>query len=536
MSTEWTIDGEEVLLQMPASYSERPGTMFCTDRRVAWYQSTARAPQLSLPLVFLAAPPRRNKSAESHLLAFKTKEPVKGRDEYHFQFRSAKERDGFLEVTKKLLVALAAPKVVASATETQPVSEPPADAAAAAPSDPQHRFESKAARTVRELTAETRRRAAALAGSADLRQLYEELVIKSAILDEDSFWALRASELDRQVVQSRETGLPSAMLGLQPVAERDSEVHYRLTAAMIRQIFSEQPAVRRAYDDNVPHKMTEQEFWKNFLQWKQQQVAVDMFRQAEEQQQREESAAAAASAAASSSKQLPASLDLRAVEGEEDDGGSVDADEEAPLTDHSAAARQIAKQFNEHGMRVLERAVEPVISDPGLLDDLNAEDESAKKQGHKLVLKWYENAVVNPPLDDASSFPPSLSAAQIDSFLSFLHLQQQQQQQGSDAAMNASNWRYRGNDVESCCRESYEHSGRDQKPMLALDEDGRRAWARIVELLRHFWSAVPPRDARSALKLRRVREALAAAQGLDREPLASSLGPAVERALAYSVI
>ncbi len=50
---EWIVDNEDVLLQVRSSYSKRAGTLFVTSKRVAWYQSTARAPQISLPLTLL---------------------------------------------------------------------------------------------------------------------------------------------------------------------------------------------------------------------------------------------------------------------------------------------------------------------------------------------------------------------------------------------------------------------------------------------------------------------------------------------------
>jgi hypothetical protein len=50
---DWIVDGEDVLLQVRASYSKRPGTLFVTSKRVAWYQSSASSPQISLPLTLL---------------------------------------------------------------------------------------------------------------------------------------------------------------------------------------------------------------------------------------------------------------------------------------------------------------------------------------------------------------------------------------------------------------------------------------------------------------------------------------------------
>jgi len=41
--------------------------------------------------------------------------------------------------------------------------------------------------------------------------------------------------------------------------------HYRLTPALIRAIFTAQPAVKQTYEALVPEKLTEQQFWKKYL-------------------------------------------------------------------------------------------------------------------------------------------------------------------------------------------------------------------------------------------------------------------------------
>jgi hypothetical protein len=44
---------------------------------------------------------------------------------------------------------------------------------------------------------------------------------------------------------------------VRPVAESDTSVQYKLTAADIRRIFTEQPAVKKAFEEWVPLKMNE---------------------------------------------------------------------------------------------------------------------------------------------------------------------------------------------------------------------------------------------------------------------------------------
>jgi hypothetical protein len=44
---------------------------------------------------------------------------------------------------------------------------------------------------------------------------------------------------------------------VKPVAESDTSVQYKLTAADIRRIFTEQPTVKKAFEEWVPLKMNE---------------------------------------------------------------------------------------------------------------------------------------------------------------------------------------------------------------------------------------------------------------------------------------
>ncbi len=44
---------------------------------------------------------------------------------------------------------------------------------------------------------------------------------------------------------------------MKPVAESDTSVQYKLTAADIRRIFTEQPTVKKAFEEWVPLKMNE---------------------------------------------------------------------------------------------------------------------------------------------------------------------------------------------------------------------------------------------------------------------------------------
>merc|ERR1740130_2018343 len=47
-----------------------------------------------------------------------------------------------------------------------------------------------------------------------------------------------------------------------------NKVTVKLTKAMMHTILTEQPSVRRVFLENVPHKMSEREFWQRYLRSK----------------------------------------------------------------------------------------------------------------------------------------------------------------------------------------------------------------------------------------------------------------------------
>lgn len=60
---DWVVEGEDVLFQCRASYKGRAGTLFATNKRVAWYASLFRS--LSLSLSFLLTPKERYQTSVS---------------------------------------------------------------------------------------------------------------------------------------------------------------------------------------------------------------------------------------------------------------------------------------------------------------------------------------------------------------------------------------------------------------------------------------------------------------------------------------
>lgn len=117
----------------------------------------------------------------------------------------------------------------------------------------------------------------------DLYQLYKDLVV-SQIITGDEFWTqVAAARLNpgSGIIKSISDLVSSTSLrgGQQPVgispaflsgikAQTDgcNGMKYNITNDIIEAIFRTYPAVKRKHFDNVPHKMTENEFWTRFFQ------------------------------------------------------------------------------------------------------------------------------------------------------------------------------------------------------------------------------------------------------------------------------
>uniref|UniRef100_A0A164YDG4 BSD domain-containing protein n=1 Tax=Daucus carota subsp. sativus TaxID=79200 RepID=A0A164YDG4_DAUCS len=116
-------------------------------------------------------------------------------------------------------------------------------------------------------TAEMDRRIKLLQVDSELQKLHKEFVM-GGVLTEAEFWATRKKSLDEKISSKskQRVGLKSDMIfNVKPSSDGQSNrVKYSLTPEIIHQIFAEKPAVRRAYLNLVPKKMTETDFWMKY--------------------------------------------------------------------------------------------------------------------------------------------------------------------------------------------------------------------------------------------------------------------------------
>ncbi|KFK27797.1 hypothetical protein AALP_AA8G430700 [Arabis alpina] len=104
--------------------------------------------------------------------------------------------------------------------------------------------------------------------NSELQRLHKQFV-ESKVLTEDEFWATRKKLLGKDSVRKskQQLGLKSMMVsGIKPSTDgRTNRVTFNLTPEIIFQIFAEKPAVRQAFINYVPSKMTEKDFWTKYF-------------------------------------------------------------------------------------------------------------------------------------------------------------------------------------------------------------------------------------------------------------------------------
>ncbi|XP_066330433.1 general transcription and DNA repair factor IIH subunit TFB1-1-like [Miscanthus floridulus] len=226
--------------------------------------------------------------------------------------------------------------------------------------------------------AEVERRVKLLREDSELQKLHKKFVLGN-ILQESEFWATRKNLLDDEANKrsKQRPGFKNALVDIKPTTDgRTNKVTFQITPEMIHQIFAEKPAVRRAYLDFVPKKMSETRFWEKYCR-------------AEYLVRTKNTAAATAEAAGDEElaiflknddilakeskmkiKRVDPTLDMEADTGDDyihlpDHGIHRYGNKETVDADSDLARRTLSQDLNRHAAVVLEgRSLDVELTDP----------------------------------------------------------------------------------------------------------------------------------------------------------------------------
>ncbi|KAF9137738.1 RNA polymerase II transcription factor B subunit 1 [Mortierella sp. GBA39] len=280
--------GETVTAQGVAVYRKRPGILYFTNRRLAWVPDGGLAPTVSVKHDEIRVQYVSQEGAASTTMRVAEFKP----DVKHtFQFTSntaIQER----EVIKGLISRIIHDRLLrasgggaSSANGTPGPSggsgaSPGASSVmsdASAPGTPkaplQARMGGPGPAGLRRgvngaggVDVEMQTRRALLAQNRELSLLHTELVVGKHI-SENEFWETRKSLLrNKTAIDQQQKGQSSAWLDLKPQTGESNDVKYVMTPQVIHSVCQQYPSIKRAYDQFVPDKLSEAEFWKRYFQ------------------------------------------------------------------------------------------------------------------------------------------------------------------------------------------------------------------------------------------------------------------------------
>ncbi|ETW80595.1 hypothetical protein HETIRDRAFT_61689 [Heterobasidion irregulare TC 32-1] len=270
------------LCSAKASYKKLPGLLQLTASHLQWTQDGKKAPSVRVAHVDAAS----LFSSKEGAAQVRLKIGLVGDDTGHnFTFTSPQpvaltEREAFKrELTtiigrNRSIQDAAAPQAPASASVTPsavslsrpklfPSSHPSSSRAASVSSD---------ARTpgtpINDPINDFRLRKKVLVNNPELAALHRELVITGQITEAE-FWDGREQLLLAQAAaESQKRGRPGQLVDPRPQTVDGGEIKIVVTPQLVHDIFEEYPVVAKAYDENVPNKLSEAEFWTRYFQSK----------------------------------------------------------------------------------------------------------------------------------------------------------------------------------------------------------------------------------------------------------------------------
>jgi len=349
-----------------------------------------------------------------------------------------------------------------------------------------------------------------LSDNPGLLQLYKDLVI-TGIITADEFWANHATEYIKQKqTVAQEVGVSGAFLSeIKPQADGANGFRYNLTPDIIESIFKTYPAVKKKHMENVPAKLTEQEFWAKFFQSHyfhrdriHGQGTTDIFSECAKDDDKV------------MRRQLRQGVDetLADIEGFTDstlgDGFGGVEDRLRGARSQNIVHQNIIKRFNHHSISVMEAAEakpDPAAPKPEknphggkrLAEKLEYEDLDAppEKKSCNLNLSRMERYFAGPTAPASQDYLTGdelrASRANLQTQLdAWANIDQRNRQPPVLTSANAVHV------LGELCPGGSMMVGRQdtlaEKCPASVQADLRQLYASLCELIRHFWSAFPP--------------------------------------------
>ncbi|KAI9145061.1 hypothetical protein BKA69DRAFT_1052917 [Paraphysoderma sedebokerense] len=246
------------VIKAATSYKKKPGTLQVMPDALLWTNKID--PNSTVSIKFSSIKAQFMSAATAKKVMLKISASIGSKDEdYTFTFTSnsaTEER----ETVKDIIVNHLSSRKPSSAPAT-PLSS------SGNPSAPATSQSSRPGTTsVVKLNQEFQLRDALLKQHKSLKRLHQELVLGGHVTEEE-FWESRKHLIETQALRSgQKPGYSSAqMAGVQPTRSEGTDVKYTLTPQIIHSIFLQYPSIKKAYEDNVPDKISEQEFWRRYF-------------------------------------------------------------------------------------------------------------------------------------------------------------------------------------------------------------------------------------------------------------------------------
>lgn len=392
-----------------------------------------------------------------------------------------------------------------------------------------------------------------LSSNPALLQLYKDLVMTEVVTSEE-FWAQHASQyMQAQKGQTQEIGVSGAFLAdIKPQTDGCNGLKYNITADIIECIFKTYPAVRKKYQENVPAKLSESEFWTKFFQshyFHRDRIntgSKDIFTECGKLDDQE------------LKKDIQTGIedplvDITSFEDKSLDEGYGTVVEKNPLNPGNIVHQSMIKRFNQHSIMVLKASKnkKPEPNNPdskpssqNATPTPNSEEQSTHHANKKQRIQekiTYED--LDTPDDNKSSSKLHLNLSKVERYLQGPIQGSTHESISSSDVLTVSrrlqnevrNWHQRQPSSAlvspaaavgalgelspgGALMRGFQEQSLAQLVPSDIEKEVRSLYLGLCELLRHFWLSFPPTTPALEQKAIRMHEAIQRYHGAKLKP------------------